>query len=115
MSLDLAVLPEPVQSPSPRPAAAQAKAILAEWDATGHADTLAALGRFPHLRLDKSLVMDLVYEEYIRRTSAGEDVDLDQFCARFPDHQISVRKLLDAHRALDRHQHLLENAPCFRW
>lgn len=47
--------------------------------------------------LRESARIDLVYQEYIERIDAGEDVDPDEFCARYPSLATSLRSLLRAH------------------
>jgi serine/threonine protein kinase len=60
-------------------------------------DAQALLAAHPQLRGQKSAVLDLAYEEFCQRLEAGEAVDRDQFCTRFPQFQASLRRLLSAH------------------
>src|SRR5262249_48010010 len=64
-------------------------------------DTRAVLAQHPQLKADKALVLDIVFEEYCRRREAGEAIDLDEFCGRFPTYQASVRRLLEVETFLD--------------
>jgi serine/threonine protein kinase/Tfp pilus assembly protein PilF len=61
---------------------------------------------------DKSVVVNLAYEEFCQRQEAGENPDPEEFCARFPDFQSSLRHLLGAHCfMLANHQLLQANRP----
>src|SRR5262249_17979227 len=85
-----------------RSAASQlASQLRARWDRGETADVLAALAEYPELAAEKAVALDLAYEEYCRRREAGEDVDPDSFCARFPSLRVSLRKQLEAHAFLE--------------
>jgi serine/threonine protein kinase len=45
-----------------------------------------------------SLLMDRAYDEYLRLREAGQAVDVESFCQRYPALRKSLRKLLAAHR-----------------
>jgi serine/threonine protein kinase len=47
-----------------------------------------------------SLALDLAYEEFCQRTEAGEELDVEAYCARFPELSVSLRRLLDVHHLL---------------
>jgi eukaryotic-like serine/threonine-protein kinase len=59
-------------------------------------------------RAHKSAVLQLAYEEYCLRRQAGESVDVDAYCERFPTHRRSLRRLLSVHRCLDEDPELAE-------
>lgn len=115
--MDRDLIDSPMTDPWPHGNAArdQAEVIIATWSAGEPADTLAALSRFPHLRLDKSVVLDLAYEEFCLRVNNGERVDADEFCARFPDYRTSLRNLIDVHRFIEDQPQRLTQAPVFQW
>jgi eukaryotic-like serine/threonine-protein kinase len=69
--------------------------IVASWYGGQSPDALAALAAHPELQSDRSVVLDLVYEEFCLRTEAGEAVSIDALCRRFPEYAVSIRKLLD--------------------
>ncbi len=46
--------------------------------------------------------IDLVYQEYMERIEAGEQVDPDEFCSRYPSLATSLRSLLKAHSYVHR-------------
>ena len=54
----------------------------------------------PELRSCKSLVLDLAHEEFRRRLAAGEAIDSDEFCQRFPSFQHSLHMLIEVERLL---------------
>ncbi len=74
--------------------------IIAEQRGDEPLDVAAILAENPQLWADRSAVVDLVYEEYCQRLEAGEVIDAQAFCARFPAIADSLKELLSAHRFL---------------
>jgi tetratricopeptide (TPR) repeat protein len=72
--------------------------IIQRWRTGQPPNTLAALTEFPHLELDKRIVVGLAYEEYCLREKAGEVIDDALFCARFPEHRAPLLRLLVEHK-----------------
>jgi serine/threonine protein kinase len=70
-------------------------------------DAKGLLDEHPELGARKSIVLDLVYEEFCQRTEAGESVDSDSYCRRFPTFERSLRRLLEVHEFLDENPDLL--------
>jgi eukaryotic-like serine/threonine-protein kinase len=64
-----------------------------------------------HPELDKRAVLNLAYDEYCERTERGEDVDPEEFCARFSIYHASLHRLLSAHRFFEEEPRLLEFLP----
>jgi serine/threonine protein kinase/tetratricopeptide (TPR) repeat protein len=89
--------------------------VLDGWQAGGEPDTLAALRQFPELQLEKNLIVNLAYEEFVLRQMRGESLDPNEFSARFAGHRSSVLRLLDAHDFLDSQLPTLEQAPPTKW
>jgi hypothetical protein len=71
------------------------------WSQGAAPDTRAALSAEPDLRGNKSVVLDLAYEEYCLRLEAGEKLDPEAFCNRFHAYRTSLNRLLEAHQFLD--------------
>src|SRR4051812_43039191 len=81
--------------PTPSMTARQLAADIIDRWAKGEApDTRGALDQYPGLTADKSAVLDLAFAEYWLRAQAGEDMDLEAFCRRFPDYYVSLGRLL---------------------
>ncbi len=57
----------------------------------------AALQQQPSLVRHKSFAVDLAYGEFIARRAAGEAIDPDEFCARFPEYRSSLRHRFSDH------------------
>jgi eukaryotic-like serine/threonine-protein kinase len=57
----------------------------------------AVLRAHPELAKQKSVVLDLAYEEYCLRTEAGEQLVPSTFCDQFPTYRKSLERLLDVH------------------
>jgi serine/threonine protein kinase len=71
------------------------------WARGAGGDARDFLARHPRVKADKSLVLDLAYEEYCCRKEAGDPPDADEFCARYPAYQASLRRLIEAHQFLE--------------
>ncbi len=85
--------------------------IIAGWAQGAPVDARSALAAHPELAANKSVVLDLAYEEYCRRKEdTGAAPDLDEFCERFPTFKTSLRQLIEAHRFLEESS-LLPAAP----
>jgi len=70
-------------------------------------DVQSLLDERPDLGERKSIVLELAYEEFCQRTEAGESVDPERFCKRFPAFEESLRKLVEIHAFLDENPQLL--------
>jgi serine/threonine protein kinase len=77
-------------------------AVKASWDRGAAPDAREALGHDPGLRDDRVAVLELAYEEYLRRYEAGEAVDAEAFCDRFPECRGSLYRLVRMHHELSR-------------
>ena len=62
---------------------------------------------------EKSGLIDSAYSEYRDLCAAGVEVDPDAFCARFPEYQTSLRRLVEVHRELEANPNLLRSLD--RW
>jgi serine/threonine protein kinase/Tfp pilus assembly protein PilF len=101
----------PVSPPdtSPRDRAA---AIRTSWQDGGQPpDAREALEQDPALRSEKSIVLDLAYEEFWLRQNAGERIDVESFCDRFPTYRASLQRLLAVHQFFDGAPSLLNDVP----
>jgi len=103
------------QAPAPADVRRQAAAVKADWARGEPPDARAALDRHPELLADKSVVLDLAYEEFFLRTEAGERVDPDAFCDRFPAFRSSLLGQLRGHQIIVANAHLLEQTPLPAW
>jgi serine/threonine protein kinase/Flp pilus assembly protein TadD len=63
----------------------------------------------------KSALLDLAYEDYMQRLEAGEQVDPDEFCTRYPALQSSLRSLLRAHSYMQGVPDLVEQFQKQQW
>lgn len=101
MILPNAVLPE-------RALRAMASAVKVRWRNGERPDALRAVAELPALRYAKSIQLDLAYEEYCLRREAGESLDVEEFCDRFPHLKASLRRLVEAHELLEERPELLD-------
>lgn len=77
------------------------QAQIDRWRQCGDADAAAFLNEHPELRRAKSLVLELIHEEYCLRRDAGHPVLKSQFCERFPTYRQSVFRMLEVQEYLD--------------
>ena len=81
--------------PTPSPAVRQLAAdIIDRWTKGETPDTRTALARYPELAKDKAAVLDLAFAEYWLRQHAGERVELEAYCRKFPEYHVSLGRLL---------------------
>ena len=78
-------------------------------------DAGVVLAQHPEFCRDKSLVLDLIYEEYCQRRETGESPAPEEFCRRFPHFQSSLRRLLHAHDFLQDNPDLLAGGQPSPW
>ena len=76
----------------------KAKKLLTQGEDTDVADLLE---KNPELKLHKSLVLGLAYEEYCHRLDAGEPIEASVFCSRFPSFQNSLYMAIELNRLLE--------------
>src|SRR5436305_2800147 len=77
-----------ITAPSLPNAAVPSDLPPSQWEATGGAGSAD---------VRQSARIDLVYQEYIECLEAGEEIDPDEFCGRYPSLATSLRSLLRAH------------------
>src|SRR5438876_3871634 len=75
--------------------------IVFRWREGEPPDTGAALRRYPELAARRSVVLDLIFEEFCLRSEAGQSPSVGEYCRRYPDYQASLRKLLGVHGVVD--------------
>jgi serine/threonine protein kinase len=55
------------------------------WESGGARKVEDYLAEFPEIQRDRTFIVDLIYNEYLRRQDRGESPDIAEFYARFPD------------------------------
>lgn len=78
-------------------ARALATDIMELWREGEPIDVPAALAQHPELAGDKSIVLDLIYEEFCLRAETAGPPDPDEFYQRFPALKSKLRGLLGTH------------------
>src|SRR5438045_3164428 len=58
----------------------------------------------------KTALATQAYREYCAQVSAGEQVDPDEFCGRYPALHTSLVRLVQAHLFLEQNSHLIGGA-----
>ncbi|NLE38582.1 MAG: protein kinase [Pirellulaceae bacterium] len=83
-------------------AAASRLAVEAKqrWSRGETPDVARLLDEHPELKVHKSIVLDLAHEEFARRVEAGESLNTDEFCRRFPTLHNSLCMLIEVNRLL---------------
>ena len=69
-------------------------------------DAQQILNNSPELYHHKSIVLDLIYEEYCREVEAGNPIEDESFANRFPEYEKSILNQIAIHRLLEQ-----ENSP----
>ena len=77
-----------------------ARQVIDGWNGGAPVDAQAVLTKNSELAEYKSVVLDLLYEEFCIRTEQGESVSVSEFCDRFPDYQHSIRHQIEIHRLI---------------
>jgi serine/threonine protein kinase/Flp pilus assembly protein TadD len=99
--------------PNP-PSALATEPLAAEWASADPSSGPAPSRRAPAAPSsaadDKSAILDQAYEEYCRRREAGEEVDVEAFCARFPAYRSELQFVLLSHQFIGRNQGWLSEA-----
>src|SRR5262245_8612500 len=67
-------------------------------------DARAFLDQHPHIKADKHLATDLIYEEFCLAMEAGKQPTYENYYERFPSCRLQLRRLFDAQRQA--HEHL---------
>jgi serine/threonine protein kinase len=68
------------------------------WNQGQGIDAVEFFRSRPDARKDESDVIDVVYEEFCRLTDAGKAPDPEPFCARFPEYQTPLLRMLLMHQ-----------------
>lgn len=89
--------------------------IVTRWRQSGAPDAAQCLTRYPALNDQKSLALELAYEEYCLREEVGDSVDIEGFCGRFPSIHHSLRRRIEVHRYLHQHLDELPNGEPLPW
>jgi serine/threonine protein kinase len=83
--------------PGPRELVLQVQRMCQE----GETDPVAVmLSRYPELNADRTLVLDLIIEEYFNRKKVGK-IDADGFCRRYPAFERSLRSFIIGHSFME--------------
>ena len=67
------------------------------WDDSDCPDAAQFVRENPTLKNSRSIVMELAYEEYFRRTSSGENLNAMAFCNRFSICKHSLQRRIEVH------------------
>ncbi len=85
---------------------ALADSLKEAWRGGAPPDAAGALRDHPELLAQRSLVVDLAYEEYCLREEAGSAPEPEEFCQRLPAFVSQVREVIRGHRVLADHPEL---------
>jgi len=72
----------------------RAAEIIQSWLDGAPPDAAGALARHPEFTTDKAIVLDLAFAEFLVRELKGELLDMEEYCARFPDYHASLGRML---------------------
>jgi serine/threonine protein kinase len=77
-----------------------ASQAMAGWRAGVWPDAQSLAAGYPQILEQKSLFVDLAYEEYCLRLERGEEICSQEFCRRFPEIESSLLRQIEVHRYL---------------
>ena len=93
--------------------------ILAYWHEQHDTNALAAIEAFPNLLQKKTLLLDLVLEDYKSRRQASPGIQIREFCEQFRcfggSLEHSIFRALEVQTYLDCHPELLQLVSDFQW
>jgi len=72
----------------------RAAEIIQSWLDGAPPDAAAALARHPEFTTDKAIVLDLAFAEFLVRELRGEQLDMEEYCTRFPEYHASLGRML---------------------
>ena len=75
--------------------------LIEETPLTEEFNAQKILSNFPELYNYKSIVLDLIYEEYCREIEQKNSIDETNFAHRFPDYEKSILNQIAIHKLLD--------------
>ena len=81
--------------------------VRRRWDEGRPLDAKAFLAEHPECGSQKSVVLDLAFEEYCQKTETGELVDTDAYCRQFPTFEKSLRRLIAVQDYLNQNPSLM--------
>jgi serine/threonine protein kinase/Flp pilus assembly protein TadD len=89
--------------------------IKARWRQEGDPDAVKYLSIHPVIRQQKSLALELAYEEYCLREEAGTSINIPAFCDRFPTICHSLQRQLEVHRYFQSNPDALDRDASLPW
>ena len=88
---------------------------IRRWRSGERPDAESLLKRHPALAQNKSLAIDLIYEEFCLRNEQGDTLVPSTFCERFPHYEQSLSKMLAVHETLEESSRALRPASQSPW
>jgi tetratricopeptide (TPR) repeat protein len=70
------------------------------WQAGERPPVEGYLQRYPAVRANPDVAVDLIYAEFLLREKLGERPDLDEYLRRFPEYGGAVQKQIEIYRAM---------------
>jgi serine/threonine protein kinase len=88
---------------------------IRRWRSGERPDAESLLRRHPALAENRSLAIDLIYEEFCLRHEQGDTLVPSTFCERFPHYEQSLSKMLAVHETLEESTRALTPAAKSPW
>ena len=89
--------------------------IKAQWREGQSPDAKTCLHRHPSIARQKSLALELAYEEYCLREEAGDTVNIQRFCGNFPSISHSLMKQIEVHQWIELNPEGLASSSRISW
>src|SRR5262249_35902867 len=89
--------------------------VISSWRAGHQPPAPGFVSSHPSMGQQKSMVLDLAYEEYCLRRQAGEQLSPSTFCDKFPTYRRSLARLIEVHEFLESHPQVATLAENIEW
>lgn len=89
------------------------QATLRAWQSNHSPNVQQFVGEHPSIRDEKSLLLDLIYEEYCQDREAARQPRVTQYLREFPEYQESIGRLIEVHSVLNETPTKRNPSPCW--
>src|SRR5690606_31344514 len=85
------------------------------WPSCDSFHAHSVLAQYPQLQSDRSVLVELAYEEFCRLVQRGESVNVEEFARQFPEVEHSLVKQLHVEQYLQQHSELMAGFSDDQW
>lgn len=89
--------------------------VRKKWELGDYSCLSTVLEKHPQIKRHRSFVLDLAYEEYVRRRANGESINAEDFSQQYPSFQKSLYFLIEVHKIFDNNPSLCPYEDSITW